>query len=144
MKVPLLDLKAQYAGLRDAVRPVMDAVCDDQYFILGPRVQAFEKRMAAYCGTAEAIGVSSGSDALLMGLMALGIGEGDAVLTSPFTFFATAGAIVRTGATPVFADIDPVTFNLSPAAAAQAVEEAAGRFPGKRLKAMIPVHLYGQ
>ena len=142
--VPLLDLRAQYAPLREEIRAAMDAVCDAQSFILGTQVEAFEAHVAAYCGTAAAIGVSSGTDALLAALMALGVGPGDGVVTTPFTFFATAGSIARLGAVPVFADIDPVTFNLDPARVREAVADAATRFPGVRLKALMPVHLYGQ
>jgi dTDP-4-amino-4,6-dideoxygalactose transaminase len=142
--VPLLDLKGQYAGMRDEMRAAIDEVCDSQYFILGPKVAEFEEHVAAYCGTAEAVGVTSGTDALLISLMALGIGPGDGVLTTPYTFFATVGSIVRLGAVPIFADIDPVTFNLDPAAARRALETAGERHPGVTPKAMIPVHLYGQ
>lgn len=142
--VPLLDLKAQYAGLRAEIRPAMDEVCDSQYFILGPKVTEFEQHVAEYCGTADAVGVSSGSDALLISLMALGIGAGDAVLTTPYTFFATVGAIVRLGAVPLFADIDPVSFNIDPESARNALEGAQAKYPGIRVKAMVPVHLYGQ
>jgi len=144
MTVPLLDLRAQYAPLRDEIRAAMDAVCDAQAFILGPVVSDFEQKSAAYCGAAEAIGVSSGTDALLAALMALGIGPGDGVVTTPFSFFATAGSIVRLGAVPVFADIDPRTYNLDPVQARKAVEIAAERFPGVRIKALMPVHLFGQ
>jgi len=130
--------------MRDEIRAVMDEVCDSQYFVLGPKVTAFEEHVAAYCGTSEAIGVTSGTDALLLSLMALGIGPGDGVLTTPYTFFATVGSIVRLGAVPIFADIDPVTFNMDPACARAALESAAERLPGVTPKAMVPVHLYGQ
>src|SRR5580658_6544128 len=115
-KVPLLDLKAQYAEIRAEVLRVIESVCASQQFILGEEVRALEGEIARYCGASAGVGVSSGTDALLLALMALGIGAGDAVITSPFTFFATAGTIARTGARPVFCDIDPLTFNLSPAA----------------------------
>jgi dTDP-4-amino-4,6-dideoxygalactose transaminase len=142
--VPMLDLKAQYAGIREEVRAAIDDVCDAQYFILGPKVTEFESQVAAYCGTTDAIGVSSGSDALLLSLMALGVGPGDAVLTTPYTFFATVGSIVRLGAVPVFADIDPETFNIDPASAREALQSMSKKQPGLTVKAMIPVHLYGQ
>ena len=143
MKVPLLDLKAQYAGIRDEIRQVVDEVFESQYFILGPRVEELEAQIAAYCSTRHAVGVSSGSDALLIALMAAGIGAGDKVITTPYTFFATAGSIARAGATPVFVDIDADTFNISPARVKQRIEEMDA---GEResLKALIPVHLYGQ
>ncbi len=144
MKVPLLDLKAQYAPLREEIRRALDEVCDAQQFILGPRVQAFEEHLAAYCGTAHAVGLSSGTDALLAALMALEVGPGDAVVTSPYTFFATAGSIVRLGAVPLFADIDPVTFNLDPALARKALVAPPSRFRERKIKALLPVHLYGQ
>src|SRR3981081_2455943 len=115
-RVPLLDLKAQFAQIRAEVMPVIDQVWAGQHFILGEHVRALEEEVARYCGASAGIGVSSGTDALLIALMALGIGTGDEVLTSPFTFFATAGAIARAGARPVFCDIDPLTFNLSAAA----------------------------
>ena len=132
--------------------PLIDQVCAGQYFILGEHVRAFEEEIAQYCGVPSGIGVSSGTDALLLALMALQIGEGDEVITSPFTFFATAGAIVRLGARPVFCDIDPLTFNLSPAAVQAFLDEhcvtsAKGllnRATGGRIKALMPVHLYGQ
>jgi len=144
MQVPLLDLKAQYAALRDEIRPAIDEVCDAQYFILGPKVVAFEEETAAYCGAKAAIGVSSGSDALIISLMALDIGPGDAVITTPYTFFATVGAIDRVGATPVFVDIDPVTFNVDPAAIEALLADWPERFAGLTPRAIIPVHLYGQ
>src|SRR5450755_4590573 len=114
--VPLLDLKAQFAQIRAEVMPVIDKVCAGQHFILGEHVRALEEEVARYCAASFGIGVSSGTDALLLALMALGIGAGDEVITSPFTFFATAGTIARAGARPLFCDIDPLTFNLSPAA----------------------------
>src|SRR5450432_3481209 len=114
--VPLLDLKAQFAQIRAEVMPVIDKVCAGQHFILGEHVRALEEEVARYCAASFGIGVSSGTDALLLALMALGIGAGDEVITSPFTFFATAGTIARAGARPLFCDIDPVSFNISPAA----------------------------
>jgi dTDP-4-amino-4,6-dideoxygalactose transaminase len=150
--VPLLDLKAQFAQIRAEVMPVIDQVCAGQHFILGDHVRALEEEVARYCGASAGIGVSSGTDALLIALMVLQIGAGDEVITSPFTFFATAGTIARAGARPVFCDIDPVTFNLSPAAVQAFIDgrcEAQGerlinRATGGRIKALMPVHLYGQ
>ncbi len=133
--VPLLDLKAQYAPLREEILAAITRVCDSQRFILGPEGEALERELAALIGVTHAIGVSSGTDALLVSLMALGIGAGDEVITSTFSFFATGGCSVRAGATPRFVDIDPVTFNLDP----QAVERAVT----PRTRAIIPVHLYG-
>src|ERR1700677_1441092 len=121
-KVPLLDLKAQYAEIRAEVLPVIESVCAGQQFIQGEHVHALEAELARYCGAAAGVGVSSGTDALLLALMAFGIGAGDEVITSPFTFFATAGTIARTGARPVFCDIDPENFNLSPAAVESFIE----------------------
>jgi len=138
MRVPLLDLAAQYESVAWDVEAAIQRVLASQRFILGPEVEALEDRLAAYCGTRFAVGVSSGSDALLASLMALGIGPGDAVLTTPFTFFATAGAIARVGATPVFADIG-ADLNLSPEAAERALKESP-----LKVRAIIPVHLYGR
>jgi len=150
--VPLLDLKAQFAQIRAEVMPIIDQVCASQYFILGEQVQRFEEEVARYCKASDGIGVSSGTDALLLALMALGVGPGDEVITSPFTFFATAGAIARLGARPIFCDIDPVTFNLSPAAVQTFIDGHCAveggslihRATGGRIKALMPVHLYGQ
>jgi dTDP-4-amino-4,6-dideoxygalactose transaminase len=143
MKVPLLDLKEQYRSLKKEILAATEAVYESQYFILGEQVTTLETSIAQYCGTSHAVGVSSGSDALLISLMAAGITTGDLVLTTPYTFFATAGAIARLGARPVFADIDAQTFNLSP----QALDDAMGGLTAadkKKVKAIIPVHLYGQ
>src|SRR5271170_2922698 len=118
MQVPLLDLKMQYEPLATQIQAAIGKVCASQHFILGPAVKELEAGIAAYSQCRFGIGVSSGTDALLLALMALGIGPGDEVITSAFTFFATGGTIARTGARPVFCDIDPVTFNLSPAAVA--------------------------
>jgi dTDP-4-amino-4,6-dideoxygalactose transaminase len=136
MNIPLLDLKAQFKPLRAEILSAIESVCDEQGFVLGPRMVAFEEAMARYTGARYAIGCASGSDALLLSLMALGVGHGDEVITVPFTFFATAGAISRLGAKPVFVDILPDTFNLDPAKLEQAITA--------RTKAIIPVHLFGQ
>jgi dTDP-4-amino-4,6-dideoxygalactose transaminase len=150
--VPLLDLKAQFAQIRAEVMPVIDQVCASQHFILGEHVRALEGEVASYCAASAGIGVSSGTDALLLALMALDVGAGDEVITSPFTFFATAGTIARAGARPVFCDIDPLTFNLSPPAVQAFIdthcvvqgERLINRATGGRIKALMPVHLYGQ
>ena len=151
-QVPLLDLKAQFAQIRAEVMPVIEEVCAGQRFILGDHVTALETEIAGYCSAAFGIGVSSGTDALLLALMALDVGPGDEVITSPFTFFATAGTIARTGARPIFCDIDPLTFNLSPAAVRLFIDkncqvrsgDLINRATGGVVKALIPVHLYGQ
>src|SRR6266550_6086055 len=123
MDVKLLDLQAQYLPLRNEIRRAIDEVCDDQALILGPAVERFENSLARYCHTKHAIGVSSGTDALLCSLMALGIKPGDEVICPAFTFFATAGSIARLGATPVFVDIEPGSFNIDPSKASQAVNK---------------------
>lgn len=135
-KVPLLDLKAQYATIRSEVRAAIDRVCESQRFILGPEVMSLEAAVADFCGARHAIGMSSGTDALLAALMAIGVGPGDEVITTPYSFFATAGVIVRLGARPVFVDIDQKTFNLD----ATAVEARIT----SRTKAIMPVHLFGR
>jgi dTDP-4-amino-4,6-dideoxygalactose transaminase len=152
MQVPLLDLKVQYRGLKSQIQAAIEKVCASQNFILGPAVREFESKVAAYSQCRYGIGVSSGTDALLAALMALEIGPGDEVITSPYTFFATGGTIARTGARPLFCDIDPDTFNLSPQALDGLVEqncelrggEWVNRRTGGRIKALMPVHLYGQ
>jgi dTDP-4-amino-4,6-dideoxygalactose transaminase len=136
-KVPLLDLAALHAPLRDEILAEMIRVVDSQKFIMGDDVRELERLMAEYSGTRFAIGCASGSDALVLALMAAGVGPGDRVLTTPYTFFATAGSISRAGAIPVFADIDPLTFNLDPDAAARVLRSTPG------IKALIPVHLFG-
>jgi dTDP-4-amino-4,6-dideoxygalactose transaminase len=134
--IPLLDLKAQYRQIREEARAAVDRVMESQQFILGPEVHAFEEEIASYCGCKYAVGVSSGTDALIASLMALGVGPGDEVITTPFSFFATVGSIVRLGATPVFVDIDPHDFNIN----AKEIEAVVT----KRTRAIVPVHLFGQ
>jgi dTDP-4-amino-4,6-dideoxygalactose transaminase len=134
--VPLLDLKAQHALIRDEMREAIDRVVESQHFILGPEVEALEKEIAAYSQCEYGIGISSGTDALLASLMAIDVKRGDEIITTPYTFFATAGAVARLGAKPVFVDIDPATYNIDPGAIEAAVTQ--------RTRAIIPVHLYGQ
>jgi dTDP-4-amino-4,6-dideoxygalactose transaminase len=136
VNVPLLDLKAQYRVIKAEVLSAMEAVCEEQGFVLGPRVVAFEEAMAQYIGSRYAIGCASGSDALLLSLVAMGVKAGDEVITVPFTFFATAGAISRLGAKPVFVDIQPDTFNINPNLIEKSITP--------RTKAIMPVHLFGQ
>ena len=151
-QVPLLDLKPQYQPLEAEILAAIEKVCASQWFILGAEVKELEASISAYCQCRHGIGVSSGTDALLLALMALEIGQGDEVITSPFTFFATAGTIARAGARPVFCDIDPVSFNLSPAGVESFIEKhcerradaLVNRNTGGRIRALMPVHLYGQ
>src|SRR5271170_481976 len=150
--VPLLDLKAQFAQIRAEVLPLIESVCASQQFILGEHVRALEAEISTYCGASYGVGVSSGTDALLLALMALDIRAGDEVITSPFTFFATAGTIARSGARPAFCDIDPDTFNLSPEKVQAFIDQECRseggtlirRSTGGRIRAVMPVHLYGQ
>lgn len=151
MRVPLLDLSEQYRTLAEPLRAQFDEILGTQSFILGPKVEAFEKAIGEYCAIPHAIGVSSGTDALLALLMALEVGPGDVVVTTAYTFFATAGCIARVGATPAFVDIDPQTYNISPAALERYLNEHWVRDAdsswrdarGQRLRAIIPVHLFG-
>src|SRR5215213_231412 len=135
MNVPLLDLQAQNGPLRDEILAAIARVCDSQRFIMGPEIDALEAELARLLGVPHAVAVSSGTDAVLLALMVLGIGPGDEVVTSTYSFFATAGSIVRLGARPVLVDIDPATFNVDPAAVSRAITP--------RTKAILPVHLFG-
>ncbi|MGW8222726.1 MAG: DegT/DnrJ/EryC1/StrS family aminotransferase [Syntrophobacteria bacterium] len=154
MKVPLLDLKEQYQSIKDEIKEAMEEVLESQHFILGPRVEELEEAVGSYCGCQYGVGVSSGTDALLIALMVKGTGPGQGVITVPYTFFATAGSIVRVGARPFFVDIDPATYNINPEAIKTFIE-AECRFnrgagllrhkqSGMSIRAIIPVHLYGQ
>jgi dTDP-4-amino-4,6-dideoxygalactose transaminase len=150
MKVPLLDLKSQFIKIEGEIRDAIDRVLDSQYFILGPEVAELEKEVAEYSGAAWGVGVASGSDAILLALMALDIGPGDAVVTTPYTFFSTAGSITRLGAVPLFVDITPDSYNMDP----EALKKLLGGLTkkdggyiatdGLKVKAVMPVHLYGQ
>lgn len=140
MKVPLLDLKQQLSYLREDILEAVTRVIDSTIYIQGPEVASLEQEIAAYSGVENGVGVSSGTDALLVSLMALGIGPGDQVLTTPYSFFATIGVVLRLGATPVFVDIDPVSFNIDPVAMA----EVLARDSERKIKVILPVHLYGQ
>jgi dTDP-4-amino-4,6-dideoxygalactose transaminase len=154
MEVPLVDLRAQYVEIREEVRRAVEAVFESQQFILGPNVTRLEEQIAAYSNVGHGIGVSSGTDAILVSLMALGIGQGDGVITSPYTFFATGGVIARLGAKPIFVDINPHTYNIAPEKLGELLEEKCrlhedtGKPVEKKtrclIKAMIPVHLFGQ
>ncbi|MBW2476939.1 MAG: DegT/DnrJ/EryC1/StrS family aminotransferase [Deltaproteobacteria bacterium] len=136
MQIPMVDLKGQYQNLKDELLPAINRVLETTQFVLGPEVESFEREIADYLGAKHAVGVASGTDALHLAVLAAGIGPGDEVITSPFTFIATAEAIAYVGATPVFVDIDPNTFNLDPGRVAEAVTD--------RTRAVIPVHLFGQ
>ena len=142
MNIPLLDLKPQIKEFREEIIDAVTRVIDSTQYILGPEVSLLEQSVADYCGVPHAVGVSSGTDALLVSLMGLGIGPGDYVLTSPYTFFATMGSILRVGALPVFADIEADSMNIDPAYMADLLEK--DRKNGSRIKALMPVHLFGQ
>jgi len=154
MKLPFLDLKAQYQTIRDEIKEAMDEVLESQHFILGPKVEALEEAIASYCGCEYGVGVSSGTDALLIALMVKGIGPGQGVITVPYTFFSTAGCVYRLGARPFFVDIDPLTYNMDPDAIKTFIEVECNfdssvgallhKISGTRIRAVIPVHLYGQ
>src|SRR5574337_1805122 len=136
MRVPFLDLTVQYAAIKSEIGRAIDEVCNSQQFILGSSVRGLEEEIARYCAVRHAVGVSSGTDALLLALMALGIGPGDEVITTPYTFIATAGSIARSGAKPVFVDIDPARFTIDP-------KLIADRITGQT-RAILPVHLFGR
>ena len=154
MKVPLLDLRAQYQTIKDEIREAMEEVLDSQHFILGPKVEALEEAVASYSGCKYGVGVSSGTDALLIALMISGVGPGQGVITVPYTFFSTAGCIYRLGARPFFADIDPLTYNIDPDGIKAFIEVECNfdsgsgalvhKTKGSKIRAIIPVHLYGQ
>ncbi len=151
MRVPLLDLSEQYRSLAGPIRERLDEIFATQRFVLGPNLERFEKAIAQFIGTPHAIGVSSGTDALLVIYMALGIGPDDAIITTPYSFFATAGCVARTGALPLFVDIDRATYNLSPERLAEFLEKecekrdktTVHRRTGKTIRGVVPVHLFG-
>lgn len=138
--MPLLDLRRQYEGLREEMLAAIARVCDSQTFILGPEVEALEREIAALAGAADAVGCASGTEALWLALVAAGVKPGDLVLTTAFSFFASASSIVRAGATPVFVDVDAATLNLDPTQVARRLQSIGG----KHVRAILPVHLYGQ
>ena len=136
MNVPLLDLKRQYKKIKEEIKPQIEEICATQSFINGPKVEELERNFALFCGTKHAVGCSSGTDALILSLLALDVGSGDEVITTPFTFFATIEAIIRVGATPVLIDIEEESYNLN----VEQLEKAIT----KKTKAIIPVHIFGQ
>lgn len=143
MRIPMLDLTAQYTAIKDEIRQAVNEVLDSQHFILGPKVSVLEDNIANYSGCKYALGVSSGTDAILLALIALDVGQGDLVITTTYTFFATAGCIARLGARPLFTDIDPDTFNISPESL-ETLLLGLREDELSRVKAVIPVHLFGQ
>jgi dTDP-4-amino-4,6-dideoxygalactose transaminase len=142
--VPLLDLRRQYEGIREEALAAIARVCDSQGFILGPEVEALEREIAALTGAAGAVGCASGTEALWLALVAAGVKPGDSVITTAFSFFASASAIVRAGGTPVFVDVDPGTLNLDPAGVRRQLQDRQGRGGTENVRAILPVHLYGQ
>ncbi len=142
MKVNPLDLKAQYKTIRDEILKAVQKVCDSQWCVLGENVSGLEAEVAAFTNSPHGIGVASGTDALLLSLMAMGVGPGDSVITTPYTFFSTAGSIARLGAKTIFVDIDPLTYNINPGALSAELDKRVKA--GEKVKAIIPVHLYGQ
>src|ERR1700733_8905971 len=138
--VPLLDLHRQYLQVQDEVMAAIARVCSSQQYILGAEVEGLERELANFCGAGDAVGCASGTDALWLALAAAGVQPGDQVLTTPFSFFASASAIVRAGARPRFADIDPLTFNLDPVAVGSSLRDSRH----DKLRVLLPVHLYGQ
>lgn len=152
LSVPLLDLKAQYRQIEAEIMEALREICAEQNFILGRRVKELEERLAHYSQCRYGIGGSSGTDALLMALMSLDVGRGDEVITTPYTFFATAGVVARLGARPLFCDIDPITYNISPASVAECIANQCelrdgrpiNRKTGGVVKVLMPVHLFGQ
>lgn len=144
MKFPLLDLKAQYRSIEKELKARVSEVLDSQMFILGAEVKALEEELSAYVGAKHGLGVSSGSDALIISLMALQVGQGDSVVTTPFTFFATGGAIARLRAEPMFCDIEPNTFNIDTRRLAELLELEIEKKGNSQIKGIIPIHLYGQ
>jgi dTDP-4-amino-4,6-dideoxygalactose transaminase len=138
--VPMLDLSRQYAVIRSEINEAVERVCASQQYIMGKEVAEFESEAATFLGAKHAIGCASGTDAIWLALLASGIGPSDEVITTPFSFFATASAIIRTGARPIFADVDAATLNIDPAS----IENRAKRSRSSKLKAILPVHLYGQ
>ena len=144
ISLPVLDLSRQYAAIRGEVLAAIERVCASQLFILGPEVGALEGEVAAFTGSKAAIGCASGTDALWLALVAAGVRPGDRVITTPFSFFASASSIVRAGAEPVFVDVDPATLNIDPAKVRTALEKAGGAKAEHKIAAILPVHLYGQ